>query len=191
MAELRSQTELMPKIDPVERLKSWFQQWSELCPKFDLREIGCLKLRKIINKMRPSRSHGTDFIDSFSLKLAYPLIENAILHLVNLSISQNKFSTEWKYQLVLPLHKKKNTLDDRNYRHVAHIITVCKIVEYVVHEQVYSHGFLRHRSTTTALIQLYDLWLTAAENKELSTALLLDLSAAFDIVDHEIFLNPI
>ena len=48
-------------------------------------------------------------------------------------------------------------------------------------------GFLE-TTAATALIQLYDMWLSAAENKELSAALLLDLSAAFDIVDHKIFL---
>ena len=48
------------------------------------------------------------------------------------------------------------------------------------------NGFLPHRSTTTALLQIYDLWLAAAENKELSAGLFLDLSAAFDIIDHEV-----
>ena len=50
---------------------------------------------------------------------------------------------------------------------------------------------MKNRSTATALLQLYDLWLTAAENRELSAALLLDLSAAFDIVDHGIFLKKL
>ena len=45
--------------------------------------------------------------------------------------------------------------------------------------------------TAIALIQLYDMWLSAAEDKELSAALLLDLSAAFDIVDHDIFLKKL
>ena len=35
------------------------------------------------------------------------------------------------------------------------------------------------------------MWLSEAKNKELSAALLLDLRAAFDIVDHEIFLKKL
>ena len=200
---LRDQTEVNPKVDPADRLKSWLLQRDCHCPNFELKQIDCLKLRNIINKIKPSRSHGLDFIDSFSMKLAYPLIEDAVLHLVNLSIAQNTFSKEWKYQLVLPLYKKNDPTDGNNYRPVSHIIEVGKIVEKVIHEQVYDHftkynlfhdnhhGFLQNRSTATALIQLYDTWLTAAENRELAAALLLDLSAAFDIVDHSILLRKL
>ena len=80
-----------------------------------------------------------DFIDSFSLKTAAPLIKYEILHLVNLSITSSKFAQIWKHQLVLPLHKKKDKLDGNNYRPVSHIIEVSKIVEYAVFDQVYSH----------------------------------------------------
>ena len=108
-----------------------------------------------------------------------------------------------KMQHVLPLHKKNDTMDGNNYRPVSHIIELGKSVVYVVHEQVYNHfkdhklfhsnhhGFLGHHSTATALIQLFDIWLSAAENKELSAALLLDLYAAFDIVDHQILLRKL
>ena len=53
------------------------------------------------------------------------------------------------------------------------------------------HGFLGNHSTASALIQLYDMWLSAAEDEELSVALLLDLSAALDIVDHDMFLKKL
>lgn len=43
----------------------------------------------------------------------------------------------------------------------------------------------------TALAQLQDLWLKAADKQELSAALLLDLSAAFDLVDHKLLLGKL
>ena len=201
VSKLRTTTVNAPKIDPVDRLKAWLKD--KALPRFELKKIDLNKLRSIMKKLKPSRSHGTDFIDSNSIKLAFPLIEKAILHLVNLSISSKQFAQLWKTQLVLPLHKKNDTMDGNNYRPVSHIIELGKIIEYVVHEQVYSHfkshqlfhgnhhGFLGNRSTATALIQLFDILLTAAENSELSAALLLDLSAAFDIVDHKIFLQKL
>ena len=78
-----------------------------------------------------------------------------------------------------------------------------KLVEKEIFDQVYNHfvvneifhpnhhGFLKNHSTSTALIQLYNMWLEAAEDQKLSASLLLDLSAAFDIVDHKIFLKKL
>ena len=201
--KLRDQTNVQPKIDPVERLQAMLDDRQEPVPEFQIKTIDIQKLRKIMKKVKSSRSHGKDFIDSSSLKLAFPLVEDAILHLVNLSILNSEYSSFWKVQLVLPLFKKNDPLNGENYRPVSHIIEIGKIAEYVVYEQVYGHfvdnqlfhsnhhGFLGHHSTATALIQLYDMWLSAAEDTELSAALLLDLSAAFDIVDHEILLKKL
>ena len=101
--KLREKTDdIRPKIDPKVRLESWLGD--KLLPNFILKKIDLSKLRKIMKKLKPSRSHGVDFIDSSSIKLALPLIEESILHLVNLSISSRKFSDLWKTQLVLPLH---------------------------------------------------------------------------------------
>ena len=201
--KLRAKSKDNPKIDPTERLESWLAQRAEPISEFQLKTIGIQKLRQIMKKVKNSRSHGRDFIDGSSLKLAFPLIEESILHLVNLSIKSGTFAEKWKIQLILPLHKKKDKLDGNNYRPVSHIIEIGKIVEYAIHEQVYGHfssknlfhgnhhGFIANCSTATALCQLYDIWLSASENTELSAALLLDLSAAFDIVDHEIFIKKL
>ena len=169
-------------------LRSIQKKWlgDKVLPKFEIKKINLSKLRQIMKKLKPSRSHGMDFIDSSSIKLAFPLIEEAVLHLVNQSISSKKFSQLWKIQLVLPLHKKGDTMDGNNFRPVSHIIELGKIIEYVVHDQVYNHfksnhlfhanhhGFLGHHSTASALIQLHDILLEAAENKELTAALLLE-----------------
>ena len=136
---LRKQTEMEPIINPVVRLKTWLNK-RENIPEFSLRKIDIRELRKIVRKsLKPSRSHGADFIDSYSLKLAFPIIEESILHLVNLSIGQHSYADDWKIQLVLPLHKKNDSMDAKNYRPVSHIIEVGKIVEYVIHAQIYNH----------------------------------------------------
>ena len=203
VSKLRQKTSLNPTTDPSTRLRDWLTSRPNPLPEFKLKTINLLKLRKIMKTMKSSRSHGKDFIDSCSIKLAFPLIEEAVLHLINLSISSCSFAPGWKIQLVLPLHKKQDKLNGENYRPVSHIIEIGKIVEKVVYEQVYEHfasnalfhrnhhGFLGNHSTATALLQLHDMWLTAAENKELSAVLLLDLSAAFDIVDHKIFIKKL
>ena len=46
-------------------------------------------------------------------------------------------------------------------------------------------------STSTALLQMFDTWLDALENDEISAVIMLDLSAAFDVVDHDILLHKL
>ena len=53
------------------------------------------------------------------------------------------------------------------------------------------HGGLSNHSTATALIQLHNMFLEAAENKKLTAALLLDQSAAYDLLDHPILLKKL
>ena len=52
-------------------------------------------------------------------------------------------------------------------------------------------GFRKNRSTLTALLQMYDRWVRASDNGNVSLAVLLDLSAAFDLVSPEILLEKL
>ena len=186
-----------------ERLKNWLESRNNEISEFNLKPIDVKKLRKILKKLKGNRSCGIDFIDGFSIKLAAPLIEDILLHLVNLNILQAKYPQLWKCSKVNPHHKKGERTNGENYRPVSDIVFVSKIAEAAVFEQTFQHfdendlwhpnhhGFKPHHSTATAVAQLYDLWIQGAEEKELAAALLLDLSAAFDVVDHKILLEKI
>ena len=64
---------------------------------------------------------GIDFIDGFSIKLAAPLIENVLLHLLNLNISQAKYPQFWKCSKVNPHFKKGDRTNAENYRPVSNL----------------------------------------------------------------------
>ena len=146
-------------------------------------------MKKILKKLKGNRSCGIDFIDGYSIKLAAPILEEVLLHLVNLNIEQAKFPQFWKSTKINPNYKKGDRTNGENYRPVSDIVFVSKITEAAVFEQTYEHfqtnglwhpnhhGYKAHHSTSTALAQLYDLWIRGAEDKELSAALLLYLSA--------------
>ena len=194
---LRARTDQPPDIPPAERLREWLAKRESDPPPFQLRTINTKMFRKIMKKMKNKRVHGVDWIDSFSLKIASPLIEDCLMHLINLSIKRSKFSSRWKPQLILPLHKKKEKDLVENYRPVSHLVQVGKMVEYAAYFQIVEHfatqnlfhpnhhGSLANHSTATAIIQLFDMWLEAAENQELSAVCLLDQSAAFNLLCHK------
>ena len=194
---LRAKTNQPPEILPTERLKAWLSKRDRDPPPFQLKTINTKMFRNIMKRMKSKRVHGVDWIDSFSLKIASPLIEDCLIHLINLSIKRSKFSSRWKPQLIFPLHKKKEKDLVENYRPVSHLVQVGKMVEYAAYFQIVEHfatnnlfhpnhhGSLAHHSTATAIIQLFDMWLEAADNQELSAVCLLDQSAAYDLLCHK------
>lgn len=189
--------------EPLTRLVRWIGQRQEHIPEFTLHSITILTLRKIIKNLKGKKSSGIDMIDGYSVKLASPLIEDTLLHLVNLSIEESHYPKYWKVSKIAPLYKKDDRTNGENYRPVSNIIFVSQICEKAVFDQVFchfqshhlfhpnNHGFRPCHSTVSALIQLQDLWLLAAERHEISASLLLDLSAAFDLVEHEILLGKL
>ena len=161
-----------------------------------------LKL-KIISKRRPSSSCGLDLINSKIIKLARHQLVPVITHLINLSISSQRFPESWKVSKVVPLHKKEEAIYPKNYRPVSLLPVLSKILERVVFEQMISyleefqllhpshHGFRAGHSTVTTLIEINDQWVEAFERDEVTAVVMLDISAAFDVVDHNILLQKL
>ena len=94
--------------------------------------------------------------------------------------------------MIFRFHKKNAKDELSNYRPVSHLVQVGKMVEYAVYFHVVEHftknnlfhpnhhGSLANHFTATAIIQLFDMWLEAAESQDLSATCLLDQSAAYD-----------
>ena len=190
------------EICPIERLSNYLDKKGRPPQQFEIKPISKFQLRNLLKKRKSNRSCGIDFIDGYTIKLAAPIIEDVLLHLVNLSLTSN-FPGSWKINKVTPRFKKGDRLVGGNWRPVTDIVFVSKLVEAAVYDQLEEyfirnklwhsnhHGFRGNHSTTTAVSQIYDLWIKAAEKKQLTASLLLDLSAAFDVVDHDILLKKL
>ena len=126
-------------IPPEERLQTWLDSIQATPPGFKIKEINNLQLREIWKKFKSKKVHGVDWIDAYSLKLAGPLIEDAILHLINQSIRSGTFAESWKPQLILPTWKKNERELKENYRPVSHIVQIGKLVELAVYSQIFEY----------------------------------------------------
>ena len=103
----------------------------------------------------------------------------------------------------MPLHKKEDPLNLKNYRPVAIIPILSKVLERVIFNQMIEylnvnnllhlnhHAYRTQLNTTTALIQMYDGWLQAVESDQLAGVCMLDMSSAFDLVDHNLLIQKL
>ena len=64
-----------------------------------------------------------------TIKLIAPKIIPALTHIVNLSLSTSTFPMEWKMAKVVPLLKKGDNLDSKNYRPVDLLSFLRKVLE--------------------------------------------------------------
>jgi hypothetical protein len=123
--------------------------------------------------------------------------------LINRSIRSGQFPSSQKCAMVTPLLKKE-TLDPcdlGNYRPVSNLSFLSKILERAVYDQVSSYlqeynllperqsAYRKHHSTETALLDVLSDVYAASDSGKLTLLGLLDQSAAFDVVDHEILLQ--
>ena len=171
--------------------------------KLSFSHISVSKVSKLLNSLSNSKCSAIDCLDNYSVKIAAPVISVPLHHIVTLSTMQHRFPTQWKYAKVLPLHKKLDPMNKKNYRPVAILSPLSKVLEKAVYEQLYSyfsknnifhpniHGYRANRSTQTALVQMYDHWVQAASQGQVSGAVLLDLSAAFDLVPSDILVRKL
>ena len=99
---------------------------------------------------------------------------------------------------------KKDNLDAtqlKNYRPISNLSFLSKLLETVVQKCLQSFldqngglpkqqsAYRRWHSTETALLKIYNDFLQAADRGEVSALCMLDFSAAFDTVDHELLLK--
>ena len=101
-----------------------------------------------------------------------------------------------------PLLKKPNLpLLDNNFRPVSNLVLLSKLIEMAVDEQLGIHVFSTKKfeplqsayqaghSTETALLKIKTDILNNIENRKVTVLLLLDLSAAFDVISHSKLIN--
>lgn len=110
----------------------------------------------------------------------------------------------WKDAKVIPLPKNgKANFTGTNSRPISILPVLGKLMEKIIFDQIqfyfsgnelssdFQHAYRERYSTCTALSQMTDDCLQEMDNKRLVGAVLLDFSAAFDVIDHSLLLQKL
>ncbi|GFR86104.1 reverse transcriptase-like protein [Elysia marginata] len=132
-----------------------------------------------------------------------PCVLSYITSIFNQSLQSGAVPEELKKALVNPMLKKPNLdeSDSKIFRPVSNLPFLSKVLEKLVAQQLLAHldkhglknrfqsAYRSNHSTETALIKVSNDLLRMADKKSICPLALLDLSAAFDTIDHKILFS--
>ncbi len=135
--------------------------------------------------------------------MAGPAIIASITKLCNLSLETGEFPDKWKEAKVTPLFKGGDKEQCSNYRPISVLPILSKIIEKHVYIHLYEFlqrhellvksqfGFRKNHSCQTALIALTEKMYEAINERKYFGMVQLDLSKAFDLVNHSLLIQKL
>ena len=170
---------------------------------FLFRPVNCDEVQKVIALMPSDKAPGIDKISIRVIKHSLPAILPSVSSIINESLASNTFPIEWKTAEVIPVLKEGDHEKPNNYRPISLLPVLSKLCERIALNQLmpylvendrlsaHQSGNKKWHSTETSLIYTSDRILTAIDQKKTSAVVLLDMSKAFDSVNHDILLKKL
>ena len=121
-----------------------------------------------------------------------------MLRIINSEIHTSHFPDELKLADVTPIFKTDDATNVKNYRPISVLPVISKVFERIIQKQIatyieeflspYLCGYRRGYSPQHALIALLEKWKLSLDQHGYSGAILMDLSKAFDSINHDLLL---
>ena len=155
-------------------------------------------VKKTINNLQAKSSSGCDVISSKLLKVIEPVIIKPLTLLINQVLNSGIFPEKLKIAKVVPIYKIKKGDPSlfENYRPISLLPAISKVLEKIIALQLSSYfeknkllfdnqyGFRPKHCTEHAALELIDRIINKMDINEIPLNIFLDLSKAFDTIDH-------
>lgn len=150
--------------------------------------------------MKPKSSRGFDNMSNNLLKNIKYEIADYLTNFVNEMFKKGEFPDSLKIAKIVPIYKKGDIHKFENYRPISLLSSISKVFERVIHDQIYTYfteshllytsqyGFRTQHSTEYAALELLDKIIIDMDQGNIPINIYMDLSKAFDTVDHSILL---
>ena len=194
VAQVLAQDIPVVDVNPESYLKPTDHSFSLQIPSVDI-------VSNVLSKIDEKKATGLDMIPSKLLKMAANIVAPSLTSIFSKSILTGIYPNDWKTAKVTPLFKKGIKSDPNNYRPISVIPIISKVFERIVYNQLFHYlddnklllgcqsGFRSLHSTLTALLEATNAWSVNIDNGLLNGVVFIDLTKAFDTIDHEIILR--
>lgn len=164
---------------------------------FFMFEVSHEEVLKTVRSLKDKQSWGYDEIPMKVVKSSIDIILSPLCFIINRSFKEGIFPDQLKIALVKPFYKKGPIGDPNSYRPISILPSFSKIFEKILTNRlmiffhkfnvisVHQHGFVKNRNIETAVYELIKEVLVTIEQDEVPMGLFLDLSKAFDCVEHK------
>jgi hypothetical protein len=161
------------------------------------------EIKNIVRELFSNKSPGHDDLSPKVVKAIIEHICAPLCHIFNISFTTGCFPDTLKLAKVIPIYKSEDKKSVANYRPISILPVFSKILEKLMHIRLSEFldknlllddnqfGFRSKHSTYMALLKLIDKVSAEMDGNYYSMGIFLDLSKAFDTIDHKILLDKL
>ena len=161
------------------------------------------KIKTAFSSLKGGKSPGFDEINCDIVKQNFNSLLVPLKYIFDLSLKSGTFPEKIKIARVTPVFKFGDTSLMTNYRPISVLPCLSKMLERIMYSSLYKYltennllycnqfGFQKGHSPEHAILQLVEQINQSFEKNKFTLGVFVDLSKAFDTVDHQILLKKL